>query len=322
MTNFYEILGVSQDASDSEIKKAYRTLSLKYHPDRNPSEDANEKIQAINEAYEVLSDQGKKNHHDMELKFGNGPGMQGMQGMQGFPGMPGFNMPGMPFAHMESMNEFSDINNIFNMMFGQGMGNMGGMGPNVRVYHNGVPVNIGIQRPEPIIKNIEITIEQSYQGCNIPVDIERWVIMNNVRSTEVETLYLNIPQGIDNGETIILSDRGNNINNQVRGEIRIQVQLINNSEFRRNGLDIIYNKKISLKEALCGFSFEINHLSGKRLCLNNVNNPTVVKPNFKKVVNGMGMIKDNNTGNMIIDFEVEFPDMISAEQIEALNKIL
>ena len=90
MPNHYEVLGVSKDAKETEIKKAYRSLSLKYHPDRNSSEEAITKIQEINEAYEILSDESKRNHYDMEQAGG----------------IPGFGMGGMPFAHMNSMNEF------------------------------------------------------------------------------------------------------------------------------------------------------------------------------------------------------------------------
>jgi DnaJ family protein B protein 4 len=314
MPNHYEILGVSNDANETDIKKAYRALSLKYHPDRNPSEEAITKIQQINEAYEILGDQAKRNQYDMELSGGGG-------------GIPGFGMGGMPFAHMNSMNEFNDINHIFNMMFGGG--GMHGGGPNIRVFHGGGPgINIHTQmfhqinKPEPIIKQIQITIEQSFTGCNVALEIERFNIENNVKSIEKETVYLNIPQGIDNNETILLSEKGHCINGQIRGEVRIQVQLINNSEFKRQGTDLIYNKKISLKEALCGFVFEVNHLNGKRLALNNVNNPTVIKPNFKKLVPGMGMTRENSTGNLIIEFEVDFPDSLTAEQISKLNEIL
>jgi DnaJ family protein B protein 4 len=311
MSNHYEILGVSNDASESEIKKAYRALSLKYHPDRNSSEEAITKIQQVNEAYEILSDQGKRNHYDMEIAGG----------------MPGFGAGGMPFSHMNSMNEFNDINNIFNMMFGGGMGNMGG--PNIRVFHGGGPgINIHtqmfhqFQKPEPIVKQIQVTLEQSFTGVNVPIDIERINVDNNVKTVEKETLYLNIPIGIDNNETIVLSDKGHCINGQAHGDVRIQIQLVNNTPFKRHGTDLIYNKKISLKEALCGFVFEIDHLNGKRLSLNNVNNPTVIKPNFKKMVHGMGMTRDNSTGNLIIEFEIEFPDSFTSEQIEGLNNVL
>jgi len=314
MSTHYEILGVSKEATETEIKKAYRTLSLKYHPDRNSSEEAIDKIQKINEAYEILSDQGKREQYDMELS--------------GFGGIPGFGMNGSPFTHMNSMNEFNDINNIFNMMFGGGGGGFPG-GPNIRVFHSGGPgINIHTQmfhqihKPEPIIKQLQLTIEQSYTGCVLPMDIERFIIENNIKSIEKETLYLNIPQGIDNNETIILNEKGHCINGQIRGEVRIQVQVVNNSEFKRNGIDLIFNKKINLKEALCGFVFEINHLNGKRLSLNNINNPTVIKPNFKKMVPGMGMTRENTTGNMIIEFEVEFPDSLTGEQIAGLNSLL
>lgn len=311
MPNFYQILGVSEDASEGEIKKAYRTLSLKFHPDRNPSDEAKSRFQEINEAYENLGDPAKREQYNMELRFGGGGG-------------------GMPFTHMNSMDEFTDINNIFNMMFNGGMPGMPGMGgPGIRVFHGGMPgMNIHTQmfhqvpRPEPLIKNIQISLEQSYTGCNIPVDIERWCILNNVRSNEKEVIYLNIPQGIDNNDTLVIPEKGNNINNEIRSELRLTFQINNSTEFKRQGLDLVYNKKISLKEALCGFTFEILHLNGKRLCLNNSNNVTVIKPNFKKVIPNMGMTKDNSTGNMIIDFDVEFPDKLTPEQIESLNTTL
>jgi DnaJ family protein A protein 2 len=121
---------------------------------------------------------------------------------------------------------------------------------------------------------------------------------------------------------IIIQDKGNIVNDNFRSEVKIGIQIINNTEFKRQGLDIIYNKKISLKEALCGFSFEMLHLNGKRLCLNNQTNPTVIKPNFKKIVPNMGMNREHSVGNMIIDFEIEFPDIVSQEQIDILNSVL
>ena len=90
MTSYYDILGISTDATDADVKKAYRTLSLKYHPDRNPSEEAKEKIQKINEAYETLGDPALRKQYDTKdavnenLNFGNA-------------------------------DQFNDINNIFNI---------------------------------------------------------------------------------------------------------------------------------------------------------------------------------------------------------------
>lgn len=326
MVNHYDILGVSQDAGDMEIKKAYRALSLKYHPDRNDTEEAKEKIQAINQAYEILGDKAKRNQYNMELQFGQGPG--GIPGF-GMGGMPGFGMGGMPFAHMQSMNDMNDINNIFSMMFGQGMGGMGGPGgPEIRIFHGGMPGHGGHgmnfhqqMRPEPIQKTIQITIEQSFTGSTIPIEIERTIINGNMRRNETETVYINIPQGIDDNESVTVHDRGHIINDN-KGEVRIVFRVQNNTAFKRQALDLVYKQKISLKEALCGFSFEILHLNGKRLCLNNASNPTVIKPNFKKVVPNLGMTREGNTGNMIIDFEIEFPESLTKEQIESLTNLL
>jgi len=157
MPNFYDVLGVSSDADDTEIKKAYRKLSLLHHPDRNQDSDTTEKFQEINEAFDTLSDPGKKNEYDMQLKFGNGP--------QGFHNMD---------------HDMSDINNIFNMMFGgggggggfpgmPGGGGFGGM-PGVRIFHSGGGGGHGVNfhtemfhsfnRPEPICQSIKITLEQ------------------------------------------------------------------------------------------------------------------------------------------------------------------
>lgn len=312
MPNFYEILGVANDASETDIKKAYRSLSLKYHPDRNPSEEAKTKIQEINEAYEHLGDQAKRTQYDHELKFGSSP-------MGG----------GMPFTHMNSMDEFSEINNIFNMMFGGGgFPGFPGGGPEIRVFHSGMPGGMhqqmfhSFQRPDPIVKQIQLTIEQCYTGCNIPIEIERYVMNNNMKVIEMETVYINVPQGIDENEMIVLRDKGNVVNGNIRSELKVAIQVINNSEFKRQGLDLIYNKKITLKEALCGFSFEMIHLNGKRLCLNNTNNPTVIKPNYKKVVPNMGMVREGSAGSMIIDFEISFPDSLTTEQIAGLSEIL
>ena len=317
---FYEILGIANDATETEIKKAYRSLSLKYHPDRNPSDEAKSKIQEINEAYEILSDQGNRANYDMELKFGNGNG-------------------GMHFNGAPGQEEFVDISNIFNMMFGGGMGGMGGMPgmhgmpgmggmPGIRIFQGG-PGHTQIfhqfqhvQRPEPIQINVQITMEQSYAGCTVPIEINRVNIKNNVKIAETELIHINIPQGLNNNETVILHDKGNVVNDTIKGEVRICIIVTNNTEFTRVGLDLVSKKTISLKEALCGFSVEVQHLNGKRMCLNNTNNPTVIKPNFNKVIPSLGMIRENSTGNMIIEFTVEFPASLTKEQMDAISNIL
>lgn len=323
-TEFYKILGIPKTASDQEIKKAYRKMSLQYHPDRNPSPDAEEKIRKINEAYEVLSDETKRREYDM-----------GSQGFQ-FSG--------------ENGQDMGDLNNLFSMLFGGGMPGMPGMHgmpgmpgmpgmsgmrgmPEIRVFHGGMPggmhggqsifrQHVPIQKPQPIQLTIVLTMEQAFQGCTMPIEISRWVIVGDVKNQENETLYITIPQGTDDNEMLVLQDKGNVINETCKGDVRIIVQLQNTTPFRRQGLDLIYKKTVSLKDALCGFSFEITHLNGKILSLNNKTSPTIIRPNYKKPIPNLGIIRDNVSGNLIIEFDIEFPESLTPAQIEALDGIL
>lgn len=332
--NHYEVLGVAQDATETDIKKAYRALSLKYHPDRNPSPEAQSKFQTINQAYETLSDSQSRGQYDAELKYGPGQGQGQGQGFphgfahHGFGGAPGgmaFNFGGMPFAHMNSMDEFHDINQLFNMMF-QGQAGQGfpGQGFPGQGFPGGIKVHFqqSINKPEPITKTVQLTLQQCYQGCSLPIDIERVNVVNQNRTKETETIYVNIPRGVDENETLVLENKGHSVNNAVHGDIKISFQIKNDTEFQRRGMDLIYPKKITLKEALCGFIFEIEHVSGKKLALNNKTNNSVIKPNYKKVVPNMGMVRENSAGNMIIEFEIVFPDALTEEQITGLEALL
>ena len=332
MSTHYELLGVSKESDESEIKKAYRKLSLQYHPDRNPDPEATEKYKAINEAYEILSDAQKREEYNMELQFGGRrPG--------GFPGggFPGGGFPG----GQDGMHD------IFNMMFSgggfpgggfpgggfPGGGFPGNGGPNIHVFHGGFPgggfPGGGIEqlfqqmsRPQTIVKQVIISLEQAYHGATAPLEIERISINNNIRVQEIVTITINIPAGINDNESLVIQNQGNSGPNNMRGDIKITIQIKNDTIFTRNDMDLIYTKHISLKESLCGFSFELQHLNGKSLNMNNTTNPSVVKPNFKKVVQGLGMNKNGQTGNLIVELLVDFPDTLTPEQIEGLRGIL
>jgi DnaJ family protein B protein 4 len=322
--NYYDILGVSENADENEIKRAYMKLSLKHHPDRNENkEEATRKFQEISSAYETLKDKQMRQNYDHELKYGVGSGGISME------------------------SEMHDINNIFNMMFGGGFpgggggfpgaypsqgfpggGGFPGQGmPGVHVFHMGPGMGAEhifqqMQKPPPIIKNIEIGLELAYFGGSYAFDIERNIIRNGIRIVEIETINIDIMQGITENEIIVLRNRGNMLNENIVGDIKICVIILENNIFKRIGNDLIYKKKLSLKEALCGFALEIRHLNGKTLNMNNNVNPTIIKPGCKKVVQNMGMIRNLQTGNLIIEFEVVFPDKLTEFQIESLKELM
>jgi len=303
MSDYYKILGLEKNATDEEIKRAYRALSLKYHPDRNSDPSALEKFKEINEANEVLSDPEKRQQYDM----GGGISMDA----GGFPA------------------EFHDINQLFNNIFGgmpgmgggfQGMPGMGG--PGIRIFTSGGNVFEQLNKPPPIIKKIDLSLEFAYKGGSIPIEFERWNVENGIRINEKKSIHLNIPPGLDNNDVIVLRDLGNSVNNQIKGDVKFCFEIMNNTPFIREGLDLIYNKKITLKEALCGIKFELIHVSSKKLSFDNTEQPTVIKHGYRKVIPELGMLKDGAKGNFIIHFEIVFPDSLNKEQIEKLREVL
>jgi DnaJ-class molecular chaperone len=325
--NYYELLGVSETASPDEIKKAYRSLSLKCHPDRNPNDEgAKEKFQALNQAYETLSDEQAKQEYDMSRT-----------NIPSFFGIPVPPQHGAP-----------DMDNLFNMLFGGGMqggqgfmgqGFPGGPGGNIHIFPgtrmnfspgstNGFPPGFppgfmqqSLQKPTPIIKNVSVTMEQVFNGANLPLEIERWVVQNGVKVVETETIYIPIPKGIDDGELIVLREKGNVIHESVKGDIKIFIKVDPHPNFQRKGLDLLTSQKISLKESLCGFNLEFKHLSGKVYTLNK-NNGNIITQHYSKTIPGLGLTRESHVGALIMSFSVEFPEQLTAEQIEKLKEIL
>ena len=299
MEDYYKVLGVSEKASGDEIKKAFRKLSLKHHPDRGGDSDVFKKI---NEAYQTLGDAEKREMYRMRKgnPFGsfnaNSAEMDPILRMF-FGGMPR-GMPGMP-----------------------GMPGMHGM-PNVQIFRNGRPVNMNrIQKPEPLIKNITINLTQSYSGINYPLVINRWILVNNVKKTETEKIYFPIPKGIDSGEIIVIRDKGNCINNSLRGDLKLHITVKNNTEFKREGLNLKIKKSITLKQSLTGFTFDVRHINGKTYTINN-DKGNIIPVNYSKEIDNLGMSRDNNVGKLIIKFDIVFPEKLTNEQIEKLKEIL
>jgi len=302
-SNYYKTMDIPETADADEIKKAYRKLSLKYHPDKTGGNvESIKKFQEIGEAYETLGNPEKKQAYDMRRMN--------------------------PFHSHGNMPDFGNMNDIFsNIFFGGGMGPMGGMGfppgANVQFFHNGVPVNIhqGIQKPPPITKSIVITMEQVLNGGKIPVEIERWVVENGNKVTELVTIYVDIFKGIDDNEIILLRDQGNVQSELCKGDVKLFVKIHNDTLFIRRGLDLILEKNIDLKDSLCGFSFEIKYINGKMYTINNQPG-NIIPPEYQKVLPNMGLTRDSHIGNLIIHFHITFPTNLSLDKIEKLKEIL
>jgi len=337
----YTTLGISENATPEEIKKAYRSLSLKYHPDKNQNDPtAVTMFQGISSAFEVLGDSEKRREYDFmrnnKNMFGGGGfsgggmedmgdindllsslffgGMPGMPGMHGMPGGLGNMGGGIRMAHMQQMPGHNG--NGFNPPF---------QGSHIRVFKNGMPVHIQQQqrqqKPAPIIQHLQISIEQVLNGAQLPVEVERWLIENDMKVHEKQTIYVDIPKGIDDGELILLKDQGNTIDDDCKGDIKIFIKVVNTSSFERRGLDLYIERHISLKDALCGFSFELKYINDKIYTINNYSG-NIIQPEYQKVIANMGLMRENARGNLIIHFKIDFPTTLTLEQLEQIKTIL
>ena len=317
----YKILGVERNASQDDIKKAYRALSLKLHPDKNQGKPEAETIyKSINAAYEILGDEARRKEYDAPASAAQHHNPFAGMGMP-FPfanmGMQGNN------PHDEFMKMFSS--GIFQQMHGGG-GMHGGaqiftMGPNGPIRVQIQPQQQQMQKPPPIVKTIEIPLDKAYSGFSMPIEISRWVIEGGLKKEENETLYVPIPRGIDDGEIIILQEKGNSNGENNRGDVKIQIKVKNETDFKRDGLDLILHKSISLKEALCGFNFEMKFLDGRVFKIQN-DNGNIIHPEYRKMINEMGMVRDGQKGNLVIVFDVKFPEHLSSEAIATISSVL
>ena len=317
--SYYTVLEVPTTATIDEIKKSYRKLSLKYHPDRNNGQsDMVAKFQQINEAYEVLGDEQKKEEYDMMQNnpFMNGRGdiddlFSSLFGMNfGGGGGPGPRMG--PMGHMGHMGPMGPMGGISinGMPFGGG--------PGIRIFRSGHAVH---PKPAPTVKTIVINMNQVLEGAIIPVEIERWIVENDTKMFENETLYVTIPAGVDDNEIILLKDKGNFMDESCVGDIKLFIKVENKTEYERHGLDLLFHKTITLKESLCGFQFELPYLNDKTFTINN-NGGNVIPAEYKKVIPKLGLTREDRVGNLIIMFHVQFPEKLSGDQMSAIAGIL
>ena len=305
--DYYKILGLTPNASDSEIKKAYRSLSFKYHPDKNPDPSVAEQYKLINEAYETLNDPQKKSQYDNR----NNPLtmdsiLKDIFQNHANHGMPGNRRPG-------PQNIFEEI---FKMQSMGGMHGMHGMAEPM-IFFTDEPMNhINI---EPLDKKVEISFEQAFKGANIPVVIEREFRKGNNIFKEQEKIYIVIPQGIDDGEIIEIPDKGNGHFDH-RGSLRLHIKIIQHATFERKGLNLIYNHTISFKESICGFDYLLHYIDSTPLKLKS-SKGNIIQNGDEKPVKGKGFQRDGQTGDLIIHFKVT-PQELTEEQIALFEKEL
>jgi len=246
--NYYEELGVTRDASADEIKKAYRKLAKKYHPDISKEADAETKMQAINVAYDTLSHADKKAEYDQMLDQ-----------PQGFSGFVQNNQSGFDGAQYYRQSsgagaDFSGFEDIFGR-FGAGFG--GGQHRSQRQQHS--------YRGEDQHARIEIDLEIGYQGSTQQITLQI-PTYNVYGEPEIQrkTLEVKIPKGMKEGQQIRLSGQGQSgVNGGPNGDLYIEIQYKDTNRIHVDGVDVYQTIDVTPWEAALGQSIEVNTPAGQ-----------------------------------------------------------
>lgn len=379
MTNYYEILNVSKDASDVEIKRAFRRLSLEFHPDKSENKDNESKYKQIIEAYNILGDSEKRNQYnktyiDIEKRLtrSNSNSMSNTNTRNNYydrqrhyrskynyynknRNIIGYNSDHSDENIDDNIDNDMDIDNDIDNGMINGMVNSIDNDinrntynrkrnyyykhkPNHKYYQNLLENKSNNEidfefenenKNENKNKNINnnpdlediritrtITLEESYSGVSAPLNVKRTI--NDVE--EEALVYIDIPEGTDNGEIIIMEGKGN-IKGNYRSNIRVKVIVEQHLHFKRDKMNLVYNVDISLKEALCGFKREVTHLNGKQYMIGSEKGK-VVQQNSRRCIPNKGFQRGKNIGNLIINFNIVMPRSLSDEQISILEKTL
>ncbi|CAG8630926.1 14815_t:CDS:10, partial [Acaulospora morrowiae] len=347
-TNYYEVLGVESNATENEIRKAYRKLAMKFHPDKNPDEEASEKFKEISHAYEILSDQEKREMYD---RYGE----------------EGLSNSGVPSAE-----------DILTNLFGFGGGSMGGGGfsrqkrgedivkpfnVTLEDLYNGKKAKIFLQRDIVCSvchgkgsktgatkkchscegRGVKIAMRQIGPGmiqrintvcgtCDGAGEIIRekdkckkckgLKVLN-----EKKKLDIFIDKGMQNNQKIVMQGEADQEPGVETGDVILVLKQKPHEKFERQGDDLLTEVSISITEALCGFSkVLVTHLDGRGLIINHPAGE-VIKPGAIKCIENEGMPhykRPFDKGNLYLKFNVEFPSpsWISPEQLKELEAFL
>jgi len=331
--DYYSVLGVSKTATDADLKKAYRKLALKFHPDKNQAPGAEDKFKAISEAYEVLSDEKKRRIYDQVGEEGlkNG-GMQPPPPQNG----PRMSAGGMPnFGQNGGSGTFtftsSDPKDIFAQFFGGSSGGGGGFGGLGGGFgglggYGGVEdmdVDDGNHQPSggkkprlqepPIHKDLPVSLENLLEGCEKKMKITRKNYKNDGSfTTEEKILKITVKPGWKEGTKITFPEEGDRIPGKVPADVVFIVKDKLHPAFRRDGANLRYTHSLLLKDALCGTVFTVPSLKGNRLSVDCSRD--ILKPKQTKRLKGYGLPFHKNPkvkGDIIVDFNIIFPDSLT-----------
>ncbi|SLE32122.1 Chaperone protein DnaJ [Mycobacteroides abscessus subsp. bolletii] len=313
-TDFYKVLGVSETASDADIKKAYRKLARKYHPDQNPGDAAAEKkFKEISEANDVLSDKKQREEYDQVRKYGAAGFGGGFPGGAG--GFPGGGFPGGAGNFSYSTGGGSqgiNIEDLLGGMFGGGMGGSSSRGGFSGGMGGGFPGGSGAfqqsaPKGEDATTSARISLKQAYEGAEVSV----------FRPGGSQTTA-RLPQGVKDGQKVRLRGKGHSGPGGA-GDLLVTVRVDAHPIFEREDDNVLVRVPVTLEEAVNGTILEVPTLDGKSVRLRlPAGSPTGRKLRAK----GRGFVTKKGTGDMLVIPEVQVPTDLTDEAQAALSRFL
>ena len=292
--DYYKILGVERSANEDDIRKAYRKLAMKYHPDRNPNDkQAEERFKEINEAYQVLSDTKKRAHYDRlgsdysNWQQGGAPGDFNWDQYGGFPGG-----ARVEYGDLDDLfggaGGFSDF---FRTIFGRGAE---GVGTGTRTRSR--------QQPQGYQQELAITLDEAYNGTT------------RLLQSDGKQKQVRIPAGVRTGSKVRVAGAGPN-----GLDLYLIVEVQDDKRFERRGNDLHTAATVDIFTALLGGEAEVETLSGKI----KLNVPAGTQPEqvFRLAGRGMPSVKNaNEKGDLYVRLKVQIPKYLSPKQRELLEE--
>lgn len=339
-TGLYDLLGVQPSASDADIKKAYRKMALKYHPDK-PTGDT-EKFKQVSEAFQILSDKEKREVYDqygLEAARGNAPAGNPFGGAGGGGGGAGGNPfggngtfrfstnggGGHAFSQDDAFNIFNQFGGFEDLFGGSmgggmgggmpgGMGGMGGMGSGMGGRGGGAS-SARRREPEVVDLKVPVSLEELYNGGVKKLKINR---KGPSGSNEAKMIEINIKPGWKAGTKITYPNEGDYKDGQ-RQTLRLILSEKPHSTFTRDDNDLKTVVRLTFKESLLGFRRELTTISGRKLHLQRT---TPTRPGSTESFPGQGMPiakQPGAHGNLIVEYAVDYPSVLTPAQKAAIE---
>ncbi|KAB1645036.1 DnaJ C-terminal domain-containing protein [Gulosibacter chungangensis] len=302
--DFYKTLGVDKDISDAELRKTYRKLARKYHPDSNPGDKAaEEKFKEISEAYDVLSDEEKRKEYDQiramgaGARFSAGPGGPGGAGnfedlFGGLFGQGGYGQSGRTYT-TTSGGGFEDL---FGGMFGGGAGGPAGF-------------QAGPRKGNDQRASTTLNFMTAIKGDTI-----------DLQAGDGRVITVRIPAGVKDGQKIRLRGKGSpGPQGGEPGDLILEVSVRPHPVFERDGDNIVVKVPITFAEAVRGATIEVPTIDGKTV---KVRVPEFSQTGKKLRVKGRGVKTKSKTGDMVVELGVIVPNRLTSEQEKALDAFI